>query len=143
MRDERIVIDASALLDLLVSRDLGLRVLERIGGCSLHAPGHIDAEVFSGLGRLEQAGLLCADDVSNHAGTIAAAPIARHAVAELLAGAWSRRHANAGLSFSGALYVELARTLGATLVTTDSAIARAAPMAELVGRPDAEAALTP
>jgi predicted nucleic acid-binding protein len=133
MRDEHVVVDASALLDLLVTRGVGAGVEYRIRGCSLHAPSHIDAEVFSGLGRLADAGLLTSGDVGRHADTIAAAPIERHAVAELLAGAWGRRGERSDVPLSSALYIELARTLGAPLITTDPRLARTTPVAELVG----------
>jgi predicted nucleic acid-binding protein len=129
MRDEHVVIDASALLDLLVSRDVGLRVWGRLAGCVLHAPSHIDAEVFSGLGRLAQSGVLTPGEVLRHADSVAAAPIERHGVAELLAGAWCRRD---DLPWWSVLYVELAHRLGLTLVTTDPAVAGIASVAERV-----------
>ena len=129
MRHEHVVIDASALLDLLATRDVGLRVWGRLGGCVVHAPSHIDAEVFSGLGRLAQTGVLTPGDVLRHADTVAAAPIERHAVAELLAGAWSRRD---DVPLRSVLYVELAHRLGMKLLTTDPAVARTASVAECV-----------
>jgi predicted nucleic acid-binding protein len=137
MRDRPVVIDASALLHLLVSRIIGAQVWSRIGGCSLHAPSQIDAEVFAGLGDLAAAGLLTSGDVLRHADTVAAAPIERHPVAELLAEAWRRRDeggegAGGDLPLSSALYIELARSLGAPLITTDAALARLNPVAELV-----------
>jgi predicted nucleic acid-binding protein len=129
MRDQHVVIDDSALLDLLVSRDVGLRVWGRLGGCVVHAPCHIDAEVFSGLGRLAQTGVLTPGEVLRHADAVAAAPIERHAVAELLAGAWSRRD---DVPWRSVLYVELANRLGMQLLTTDPAVARIASVAECV-----------
>ena len=131
MRDERVVIDASALLDLVISSRAGPALSARLDGCSLHAPGHVDAEVLASLGHLEQTGSLSSDAVLRYAETVAAAPIERHAVAGLMAGAWRRRD---HLPLSVALYVELARALGATLVTSDPALARATELAEFVGR---------
>jgi predicted nucleic acid-binding protein len=136
MRDEHVVVDASALLDLLVTHHIGPRLESRLQGCSLHAPGHVDAQVFSGLGRLEQTGFLTAAAASRFVDTLAAAPIERRSVADLLAGAWRRRN---DLPLSDALYVELASTLGVKLVTTNAELARASPVAELVAlrsRPD-------
>jgi predicted nucleic acid-binding protein len=104
-------------------------VWSRIQKCTLHAPGHIDAEALSCLGQLEQAGVLTADSVVRHLATIAAAPIERHAVAELLPGAFYRRNE---LPLSSALYVELAATLGTKVITTDTELARSTPVAELV-----------
>jgi predicted nucleic acid-binding protein len=129
MRGDRVVIDASALLDLLVTRDVGLLVESRIQDCSLHAPSHIDGEVFSRLEDLAKAGILDASALSRHAETLAAAPIERHSVAGLLAGA-SRRPS--GQAFTAALYVELANTIGAPLITTDPETARKSPVAELI-----------
>lgn len=131
MRDEQVVVDASALLDLMVSSRAGPALSARVDGCSLHAPGHVDAEVLASLGHLEQTGLLSSDAVFRYAETMSAAPIERHPVAVLMAGAWRRRN---HLPLSVALYVELARTLGATLVTSDPELARATQLAELVGR---------
>jgi predicted nucleic acid-binding protein len=130
MRDERVVVDASALLDLLVSSRAGPALSARIDGCSLHAPGHVDAEVLASLGHLERTGSLSSDAVFRYAETMAAAPIERHPVAGLMAGAWRRRN---HLPLSVALYVELTRTLGATLVTSDPELARATDLAEFVG----------
>jgi predicted nucleic acid-binding protein len=135
VRDRPVVIDACALLHLLVSRGIGAQVWSRIGGCSLHAPSQIDAEVFAGLGELAAAGHLASGDVLRHVDTVAAAPIERHPVAELLAEAWRRRDEGgegSDLPWSSALYIELARTLGAPLITTDAALARVDPVAELV-----------
>lgn len=131
MRDEQVVVDASALLDLMVSSRAGPALSARIDGCSLHAPGHVDAEVLASLGHLEHTGFLSSDAVFRYAETMAAAPIERHPVAVLMAGAWRRRN---HFPLSVALYVELARTLGATLVTSDPELARATQLAELVGR---------
>jgi predicted nucleic acid-binding protein len=47
---------------------------------------------------------------------LAAAPITRHAVGDLLFGAWARRHR---LRLADALYVDLAAQLDCPLVTTD------------------------
>ena len=91
MRDEPVVIEASALLDLMISPRAGPALSARIDGCSLHAPGHLDVEVLASLGHLEQTGSLSSDAVARYAETMAAAPIERHAVAGLMAGAWRQR----------------------------------------------------
>lgn len=54
----------------------------------------------------------------------------RHALESLLAGAWARRE---NLRLVDSLYVELAAQLNAPLVTTDRRLARATPLAEVVG----------
>lgn len=57
----------------------------------LHAPAHLDAEVLSGLGRIHRAGDLSAVEVTQHLDTVAVAPITRHDLPGLLAGAWGHR----------------------------------------------------
>jgi predicted nucleic acid-binding protein len=111
-----VVLDASALLDLLLGNPVGGAVRQRVAGQSLHAPGHIDAEVLSALGRLSRAGNLDDDTVTRLLDRVVDAPIERHSVHGLVAGAWARRHQ---LRLADALYVELAAARGAALVTTD------------------------
>jgi predicted nucleic acid-binding protein len=126
---EHLVLDASALVELLVGESLGPAVEVRVQGRLLHAPAHIDAEVLSGLGRLHRSGALEATSVERHLQALAVAPIERHDVTGLLAGAWRRRDE---LRLADALYVELAVALHAALVTTDGRLGRASPIAELV-----------
>ena len=123
-----IVADASALVDLLLANELSQAVGRRVAGHDLHAPAHVDAEVLSALGRLHRAGDLDANDVETKLASLASAPITRHAVNDLLLGAWARRHR---LRLADALYVELATTLGCQLVTTDRRL-RDMPGADIV-----------
>lgn len=111
-----VVADAAALVDLLLGNDFGQAVGKRLAGTGLHAPAHVDAEVLSALGRLHRAGDLEAGDVETKLTALAAAPITRHGVADLLLGAWARRRR---LRLADALYVELAVQLDCLLVTTD------------------------
>lgn len=110
------VLDASALVDLLLGNEMGHAVHRRITGHGLHAPAHVDAEVLSAASRLHRAGALEAHDVEALLRRLAAAPIQRHPVAGLLVGAWSRRH---NLRMADAVYVELATSLSLPLITTD------------------------
>jgi predicted nucleic acid-binding protein len=131
-KGEHVVIDAAVLLDLMLARDVAVLLEPRLEGRVLHAPGHIDAEVLTGLGRLERAGVLTPFRAQVHLETLAAAPIERHPVAALVEGAWRRRH---DLPLSDALYVELSRSLGLALITTDPNMAAVAhPVAELIAR---------
>lgn len=122
------VVDASALIDLLLDNALGGAVRRRIAGHVLHAPAHIDAEVLSALGRLHRSGDLEAENVESRLRELAVAPVQRHPVPELLLNTWARRHQ---LTLADALYVELAESLGVPLVTTDRRL-RAAPSADVV-----------
>jgi predicted nucleic acid-binding protein len=125
------VIDASALVDLLLDNELGRAVRRRVAGHALHAPAHIDAEALSALGRLQRAGDVDAGTVETKLQELAAAPIQRHAVNDLLLGAWARRHR---LRLVDALYVELAVRRSMPLVTTDHRL-RSAPSVDVVDTP--------
>jgi predicted nucleic acid-binding protein len=126
---ERLVVDASALVDLLADVGRGPAVADRLRDGDLHAPAHLDAEVLSALGRLHRAGQLSARQVATRVSRLAGAPIARHPLPPLLYGAWQRRHR---LRLADALYAELAQRLGAIVITTDSRLGAALPTAEVV-----------
>ncbi len=49
-----VIVDASAMVDLLLGTELSNSVAERLRGQQLHAPAHFDAEVLSALGRLHR-----------------------------------------------------------------------------------------
>ena len=123
-----VVVDASAMVDLLLDNDLGGAVRRRLAGHALHAPAHLDAEVLSALGRLHRAGDLEAESVEARLRDLVAAPIHRHDVSGLLVGTWSRRHQ---LRLVDALYVQLAVVLDLPLVTTDRRL-HAAPSVDVV-----------
>lgn len=111
-----LVLDASALVDVVLGNAIGSSVRLRLRGHRLHAPAHVDAESLSALGRLHRAGELDADEVETMLAEVASAPIERHPVALLLSGAWSRRDR---LRLVDAVYVELAEQLKVPLITTD------------------------
>ena len=123
-----VVVDASAMVDLLLDNELGGAVRGRLAGHALHAPAHLDAEVLSALGRLHRAGDLEAQEVESRLRDLVAAPIQRHDVRELLIGTWSRRHQ---LRLVDALYVQLAVALDLPLITTDGRL-RTAPSVDVV-----------
>ena len=124
---EELVVDASALVDLLLGNDGGAAVGRRMRGCALHAPSHLDAEVLSALGRLHRAGLLSAGDVGERLAALADAPVQRHELAPLLRGAWERRD---NLRLVDSLYIELADRLGCRVLTTDQRLAEVSSVAE-------------
>jgi predicted nucleic acid-binding protein len=123
-----VVVDASAMVDLLLGNGLAAAVRRRLAGHALHAPAHLDAEVLSALGRLHRAGDLDAEAVESRLHDLGAAPIQRHDVSELLIGTWSRRHQ---LRLVDALYIQLAAVLDLPLVTTDRRL-HAAPSVDVV-----------
>ncbi|MER7455129.1 type II toxin-antitoxin system VapC family toxin [Nocardia beijingensis] len=124
---EQIVLDASAMVDLLVRNDRTAAVIERITPTIMHVPAHFDAEVLSALGRLNRAGDLTDTDVETALSRLARAPLTRHPLMNLIKGAWARR---AAIRLTDALYVELAEQLDVPLITTDGRLARAASRAE-------------
>lgn len=126
-----LVVDACASVDLLVGSAAGAAVADRLRGHPLHVPAHFDAEVLSALGRLHRGGHLSARQVATRIRRIVEAPMRRHELAPLLAGAWRRR---ANLRLVDALYAELADQLDAALVTTDAGLASAVPRAEHIAR---------
>lgn len=123
-----LVVDAAAMVDLLLGNEVGDAVRRRLAGQALHAPAHLDAEVLSALGRLNRAGDLEAEDVESRLRQLVAAPIRRHELRTLLTGAWSRRHQ---MRLADALYVQLAVSRDLPLITTDRRL-RAAPSVDIV-----------
>ncbi len=125
-----LVVDASAIVEALLGTDLGKAARKRMRGMALHAPAHLDAEVLSALGRLHRADELSGSAAQGALDALAAAPIARHPLAGLLAGAWERRERQ---RLVDALYSQLAESLdSATLLTTDARLARSDSRAELL-----------
>lgn len=121
-RPHMAVIDASVLVDLLVGTELADAAHQRLSGVELHAPGHVDVEVLSALGRLSRADLIPQESVTTAIAQLAAAPITRHPLPGLLAPAWSHHQS---LRITDAFYVALAEHLGFPLVTSDRRLARA------------------
>jgi predicted nucleic acid-binding protein len=128
---ESLILDASAMVDLLVGSDHAPSIEARLHDAELHAPGHFDAEVLSALGRLHRASQLTTRQVTERVHLIASSPIVRHPLAPLLTGAWRRR---GSLRLVDALYVELASQLGILIVTTDRGLASASRRATLIER---------
>ena len=124
---EELVLDASAMVDLLLGAESAVAIRVRLVNGQLHAPAHFDAEVLSALGRLNRAGHLPAVVVSALLPRVENARIHRHPVSPLLGGAWDRRDE---LSLADALYVELAERLGAPIISADDRLVAAAPGAE-------------
>lgn len=119
---DRLVVDASALVDVLVGSPSAAAVIAALRGAALHAPAHLDAEVLSALGRLHRAGHLSARQVATRLDRVASSPVVRRPLAPLMSGAWARRR---NLRLVDALYVELAAQMGAQVVSTDAGLARA------------------
>ncbi len=119
-----IVLDASAVVDVLLRTPVGLRVAERISdrGLSWHAVHLLGAEVTHVLRREVQRGEITVrrgeEALADHLGL----RIDRHGHEPLLRRVWELRE---DLSAYDALYVALAESLRAPLVTTDARLAGA------------------
>jgi predicted nucleic acid-binding protein len=51
---ESLVLDAAAMVDLLVGSDHASSIEAHLHDSEVHAPGHFDAEVLSALGRSDR-----------------------------------------------------------------------------------------
>ena len=119
-----IVVDASALLELLLQTTLGTRVEARLlrDDEEFHAPHLIDVEVTQALRRLVRSGDVSAHRAAEALEDLADLDLHRHAHLDLLPRAWTLRE---NVTAYDAMYVALAEALGATVVTCDSPLANA------------------
>jgi predicted nucleic acid-binding protein len=124
---EHVVIDASAIVELLGDFTYGQAVRERLRDTRMHAPAHIDAEALSALGRLNRARTIDATAVEAGLNRLAQLPVQRHGLDTLVLGAWARR---ADIRLLDGLYVELASQLRVPLLTVDRRLARVCGIAE-------------
>jgi predicted nucleic acid-binding protein len=124
-----VVVDASAMVELLLDTELAGQVRHSLKERSLAAPAHFDVEVMSAIGRLQRSGDLSESSAGARIERLASAPIRRAPLAPLLSGAWARRD---DTRLTDALYIELATALDTVVVTTDLRLARAHPARTLV-----------
>jgi predicted nucleic acid-binding protein len=116
-----IVIDASALVELLLRSETGERVARAIGDAELIAPDMVDPELVQSLRGLERGGKLTSARASTAVARFAEGNISRVPSAMLLLDLWSMR---ANLSAYDACYAALARALDCPLLTVDRRLAR-------------------
>jgi predicted nucleic acid-binding protein len=116
------VIDASALVELLLRSETGAKVERALGGAELVAPDVLNPEVVQSLRGLERAGKLTGARASTAVARLAESDIARVPTRALVHEMWSLR---ANLSAYDACYVALARALGCSLLTVDRRLTRA------------------
>jgi len=119
-----VVVDASAVLDILLNPLEHERLRERLFRSEMHAPHLIDLEVLQVLRRYTLTREM-ADERAQAAIVIyRALPIERHSHEVLMQRVWELR---SNLTAYDAAYVALAELLGAPLVTTDRRLAKSAP----------------
>jgi predicted nucleic acid-binding protein len=118
------VVDASVMVELLVSGERARSVEERIAAeeHALWAPHLLDAEVGQVLRRYVRAGELEADVAGRRLWRIDELPVERVEHELLVHVAWALRDQ---ISFYDALYVALAQMLDEPLLTLDARLARA------------------
>jgi predicted nucleic acid-binding protein len=126
-----IVLDASALVELLLGTRVGRSLTTRIAdpATSLHVPHLADVEVAQTLRRYVREGDLDAASGAEALEDLAALDLERHSHEPLLGRVWALRQ---NLTAYDAVYVALAEALDAKLLTCDSRLARAPGMARRV-----------
>ena len=115
------VVDAAAVVDLIC--DFPAAELYRgalASATAVAAPAHMDAEVLSALGRLQRAGRLTR--AAERIDALAAFGARRWPLQPLLSSAWALGDR---IATRDALYVALAASLDAVLITTDGRLRRA------------------
>jgi predicted nucleic acid-binding protein len=119
-----IVVDASAVLELLLRTERGIRIAERALDPRerMHAPHLLDIEVAQTLRRLVLFKELHSARAELALDDYLALVIIRHGHAGLMPRLWQLR---ATLTAYDAVYVALAEGLGAPLLTCDGKLARA------------------
>jgi predicted nucleic acid-binding protein len=118
-----IVVDASALLEVLLQTDTGTRVEARLfrDRGELHAPHLIDVEIVQSLRRLVRSAEISSSRAAEAVTDLLDFDLHRHGHLDLLARAWSLRDS---LTAYDAAYVALAEALNAPLITCDGPLGR-------------------
>lgn len=122
-RMTRLVLDASALVQLLVEADEFSSLSALVSrDAELHIPAICDVEVVSGMSRHVRTGSTPADAVREALIDYIALPLTRHIHVRLLVRTYEL---TANFAAADASYVALAEALDAPLVTLDRGLARA------------------
>jgi predicted nucleic acid-binding protein len=130
-----LVVDASALTELVLARPAGEVVGEHLAGhgFALHAPHLLDVEVLSALRRLVSSGEATADRAGEAIADLLDLPIERYPHDILVPRAWQLRE---NFSAYDASYIALAEGIAdepVPLLTADARLARA--IADLLDLP--------
>ncbi len=119
-----IVLDASALVELILSTPTGQLIATRIADPAegLHTPHLADVEVVQALRRYVREGTLDANAAADALDDLRALDLQRHAHEPLLERVWEMRE---NLTAYDAVYVALAEVLDGVLLTCDGPLSRA------------------
>ena len=127
-----VVVDAALVVDLICDLPAADRFRRPLTDATAVAvPAHLDAEVLSALGRLQRAGQLTRG--TERVNALSTFGAQRWPLGPLLAPAWNLIHR---VAVRDALYVALAISLDATLITSDGRLRRAASGLVTVAQPE-------
>lgn len=127
-----VVVDAATVVDLICDLPAGEPFRAHLrAATAVAAPAHLDAEVLSAFGRLTRAGQLTRPVERVEA--LAAFGARRWPLRPLLPAAWALVDR---IATRDALYVALAASLNATLVTTDGRLRRGAEGIVAIAQPE-------
>jgi predicted nucleic acid-binding protein len=116
------VVDASALVELLLRGERAAAVAQAVRGSQMTAPDVVSPEVLSVLRRMERTGEVRPERAGQAVADLLDAPVRRFATLPLFPVVWELR---GSVSAYDACYVALARALGCPLVTGDLRLTRA------------------
>ena len=125
MNPRLLVVDASAVVEVLRRSKLGDVVAGAMRGADLATPAHLDAEVLSALGRLARGGETTAAAVDRALAQLRRLPVERYPITPLLERAWALRD---NVAVRDGIYVACAEMLSATLLTLDHRLALSSPV---------------
>ncbi len=119
-----IVLDASAIVELLIGTSRGQAVAARIADAALglHVPHLADVEVAQALRRYQRDGELEAGEAASAIDHLGQLDLERHSHEPLLQRVWALRE---NLTAYDAVYVALAEALDTKVLTCDGRLARA------------------
>lgn len=116
------VVDAATVVDLICDLPAADQFRHHLAGAdAVAAPAHLDAEVLSALGRLKRAGQLTRE--AERVAALGTFKARRWPLQPLLSAAWALTDR---IAVRDALYVALAVSLDATLITSDGRLRRGA-----------------
>lgn len=115
-----VVVDAATVVDLICDLPAADPFRSHLAEAdAVAAPAHLDAEVVSALGRLKRAGHLTYE--AERVAALGAFSARRWPLPPLLTAAWALTDR---IAVRDALYVALAQSLEATLITSDGRLRR-------------------
>jgi predicted nucleic acid-binding protein len=117
-----VVVDASAVVELLLSGEVAPRLGQRLRGESVHVPFLVEVETLQALRRSSHARTLSEGGAAIARQSLADMPLVLYPHRPLMERIWDLRHT---LTAYDASYVALAELLPAPLITCDTRLAAA------------------